>query len=405
MEALTFNNNFGLPSNVRSKQVVFIMKIADIDNYRNSKLSNGKITARISQLFNQVRTKIRVLMLVSINEVSNMVATEKAIIKYRVNNCVIMVKFLIIPMVLYRLDFIKIHNSYRKNQAAQKVKSFLLVGNKLDTGIQFKNTVLVDTKADTSLNVHNKYAPKTNLLMRTNLIIGHVRREFCETIKKGSYTRSIDRQVTSSSTLQVASYITLYKNRPITQATIKTIIAKITRFTFYLPCLFSFSRQASFTHELKLPFPDTNSICASKSSSKRICFVVLFGRSKYFLSFLSCIGSYRYDKLNLKGSYHYISNYFKKAMPQSAGTLSRHLTQPLYEVMIMANRYDSAHLRAEQPKLYKFYDHSTTQVVQSIAPTECQARNNLGKQSLIFIARKPINPVFNHVNNWGYAHA
>jgi hypothetical protein len=52
----------------------------------------------------------------------------------------------------------------------------------------------------------------------------------------------------------------------------------------------NFSRQASLTHALKLPLPATKSICASKSSSKRICLVVLLERSKDFLSFLSCIG-------------------------------------------------------------------------------------------------------------------
>lgn len=38
-------------------------------------------------------------------------------------------------------------------------------------------------------------------------------------------------------------------------------------------------------------------------------------------------------------------------------------------------------------KLFKFYDLSTAQVIQTKATTECQARKNLGKKSLIFIAR------------------
>ncbi|WP_121145525.1 host cell division inhibitor Icd-like protein [Orbus hercynius] len=72
----------------------------------------------------------------------------------------------------------------------------------------------------------------------------------------------------------------------------------------------------------------------------------------------------------------------------------------------MANRYDSAHLRARQSKLYKFYNSLTAQVVQTIATTERQARQNLGKQSLIFIARKPLTPTFEHSINWGgYHHA
>ncbi len=52
-------------------------------------------------------------------------------------------------------------------------------------------------------------------------------------------------------------------------------------------------------------------------------------------------------------------------------------------------------------KLYKFYDPSTDQVVQSIALTEPQARKNLGKQSLIFIARIRIHSAVEHSATWG----
>ena len=96
----------------------------------------------------------------------------------------------------------------------------------------------------------------------------------------------------------------------------------------------------------------------------------------------------------------------KKAIPRSGGTLSRDLTTiTLNEVMIMANRYDSAHLRARQSKLYKFYDLSTAQVIQTTATTERQARKNLGKQSLIFIARIRITPIIERTSTWGgYSH-
>lgn len=52
-------------------------------------------------------------------------------------------------------------------------------------------------------------------------------------------------------------------------------------------------------------------------------------------------------------------------------------------------------------KLYKFYDLSTDHVVQSIALTEPQARKNLGKQSLIFIARIRIHSAVEHSATWG----
>ncbi|MWN05105.1 host cell division inhibitor Icd-like protein [Gilliamella sp. Pas-s95] len=220
-----------------------------------------------------------------------------------------------------------------------------------------------------------------------------------------------------------------------------------------------------------------------------------------------------------------MGNYLKKAMPRSAVTLSRHLTTiTLTEVMIMANRYDSAHLCARQSKpsksskkhlhnlnhsgyidsalakskvrigtlnsylathdaqsvffcvnacahlfinissmvalvghpkgwlghqvtsssnpanvtaneigtssgdyvnhyleavtmttiptpiistqkLYKFYDLSTAQVVQTTATTERQARKSLGKSSLIFIARIRLYPVIEDTRSFGgYSH-
>lgn len=95
----------------------------------------------------------------------------------------------------------------------------------------------------------------------------------------------------------------------------------------------------------------------------------------------------------------------EKTIPRSGGTLSRDLTQPLYGVMIMANRYDNAHLCARQSKIYKFYDLSTAQVVQTKATTEREARKNLGKQSLIFIARIRLYPIVERSRNWGdYSH-
>ncbi|MFQ1000217.1 host cell division inhibitor Icd-like protein, partial [Gilliamella sp. BG6] len=89
-------------------------------------------------------------------------------------------------------------------------------------------------------------------------------------------------------------------------------------------------------------------------------------------------------------------------MPRSAVTLSRHLTTiTLNEVMIMANRYDSAHLCARQSKLFKFYDLSMAQVVQITATTERQARKSLGKSSLIFIARIRLYPVIERARSFG----
>ncbi|MBC9130420.1 host cell division inhibitor Icd-like protein [Frischella sp. Ac13] len=67
----------------------------------------------------------------------------------------------------------------------------------------------------------------------------------------------------------------------------------------------------------------------------------------------------------------------------------------------MANRYDNAHLCARQSKLYKFYDLSTAQVVQTKATTEREARKNLGKQSLIFISRIRLYPFIEDTRSFG----
>ena len=92
----------------------------------------------------------------------------------------------------------------------------------------------------------------------------------------------------------------------------------------------------------------------------------------------------------------------KITIAQRVRTSMSYLTTiTLTEVMIMANRYDSVHLRARQPKLYKFYDLSTAQVIQTTATTERQARKILGKQSLIFIARIRITPIIERARTWG----
>ena len=188
-------------------------------------------------------------------------------------------------------------------------------------------------------------------------------------------------------------------------APIITITKKISFFIIHLPNLIL---HAFFTQPEKdlLSFFACWLICSNKSSSKRICFIVLFERSKSFFSFFTCTGSYHCDKLGCKGSYHYISNYLKKTIAQRVRTSMSYLTTiTLIEVMIMANRYDSAHLRAEQSKLFKFYDLSTAQVIQTTATTEREARKSLGKQSLIFIARIRLTPIIERARIWGgYSH-
>lgn len=64
-----------------------------------------------------------------------------------------------------------------------------------------------------------------------------------------------------------------------------------------MPSLRSLSRQAFFTHELKLPGPATSLICCNNVSSKRMFFFVLPERSNFGFTFSSCIGTYHRYKL------------------------------------------------------------------------------------------------------------
>lgn len=69
---------------------------------------------------------------------------------------------------------------------------------------------------------------------------------------------------------------------------------------------FKRSRHASLTHALNWPGPAALSICSKSSSSKRMFFFVLPDRSKAGLVFLSCIGTYRYCRLKVNGTYQFV---------------------------------------------------------------------------------------------------
>lgn len=255
-------------------------------------------------------------------------------------------------------------------------KSFLLlVSNQVSTEKALYKWKPINRLLMLNREVRSKYAPKINFLMRTNLIFRHVRDEFSDTLEKANY----------------------------------------------LSGLFSFSRQVAITQAEKLVFSffACSSICSMSSWGKRISLrLVVFVSLAIFILFslpliVRTVYTIRENKksVDLCGRYIiYCADRLIKKPYLNDNPMYWHtrgyLTQPLIEVMIMANRYDSAHLRARQSKLYKFYNSLTAQVVQTIATTERQARQNLGKQSLIFIARKPLTPTFEHSINWGgYHHA
>ncbi len=143
-------------------------------------------------------------------------------------------------------------------------------------------------------------------------------------------------------------------------------------------------------------------INVSKSSSNRIVCLVLFKRSFLLFVFFSCIGTAHYDKLFILVQ-SIIKTSIIKSNPSKCWNTNEGFNHNniKVEVMIMASSYDSAHLRAKQPQLYKFYNLSTAEIIQTLATTERQARKNLSNQSLIFIARIRINPSIEQSKKYG----
>ena len=127
-------------------------------------------------------------------------------------------------------------------------------------------------------------------------------------------------------------------------------------------------------------------ICSSRSSSKRICFIVLFERSKSFFSFFSCIGSYHCGRLDYNGNYHYIRNYLKKAIPRSTDPTLRDLTTNIKRSNAMANSNDTLRPKNGQPDLSNLI--SVLNLYQADIPTHhlLQAENHFEElqQSILY---------------------
>ncbi|WP_421959170.1 host cell division inhibitor Icd-like protein [Providencia huaxiensis] len=136
--------------------------------------------------------------------------------------------------------------------------------------------------------------------------------EFLQSIKKGSQSATlgnVDIEYRASENINI-SLLLWYGKYQLLDLT---------------PNLSSSLRQAVLTHALNGSSPITEFICSSKSSSKRIIFMVLRDLLNAFFSFLSCTGKYHYDSLLLIGKYHNTGYPNKKAMPCSASTLTGHL--------------------------------------------------------------------------------
>lgn len=157
-----------------------------------------------------------------------------------------------------------------------------------------------------------------------------------------------------------------------------------------MPSFRNLSRQESFTHELKFPFPAMASICSSNESSKRIIFIVLPERSNARLSLFSCIGKYHWCNVYVSGIYHYIAIYQNSEAPQcwSTSEASNHNVKtgnamttinsttpprPAFTWLFLATPLDMPHVRPT--------------VVRVEADTEEQATALLPAFSLVFAAK------------------
>lgn len=157
-----------------------------------------------------------------------------------------------------------------------------------------------------------------------------------------------------------------------------------------IPCLRSLSLQASLTHELKLPTPAALLICSRRSSSKRICFIVLPERSKPFFVFAGCIGSYHWCKVNLNGNYHFMVKQTKTAKPAGATNTNGPLTNNVIRSNAMAG---SQHTQTHPKFTWLFlatpegYPDCSPVVLRFDADTEATARAAFPGWALVFAAK------------------
>ncbi|WP_347882202.1 MULTISPECIES: host cell division inhibitor Icd-like protein [Providencia] len=145
--------------------------------------------------------------------------------------------------------------------------------------------------------------------------IKNERIEFCQSIKKGSQSATlgnVDIKYRASENINISLLLWYGKYQ----------------FLGLTPNLSSSLRQAVLTHALNEVSAEAVLICSNRSSSKRICFIVLPERSNAFFSFFSCIGNYHgYNDYEYGNYRDTITQWLltKKAMPCSASTLTGHL--------------------------------------------------------------------------------
>ena len=249
---------------------------------------------------------------------------------------------------------------------------------------------------------------------RYEIIFRHVREDFIDIT-----TRARMRWKTHYMGLNLKSWFCQsIKKKPRKQIPPKS---GIKRMHYFLFCLLSFSRQvAIISTKIKKRLHEFQNLgyinLALAKSSVRIetlnystathdalsVFFCVNARARLFIKSFSMVALVGHPKGWLASSRASSLNPANVTANEIETSSGDYLNNYLLEAVIMTTTPTPI---VSTQKLYKFYDLSTAQVIQTTATTERQARKNLGKQSLIFIARIRITPIIERVRTWGgYSH-
>ena len=249
---------------------------------------------------------------------------------------------------------------------------------------------------------------------RYEIIFRHVREDFIDIT-----TRARMRRKTHYMGLNLKSWFCQsIKKKPRKQIPPKS---GIKRMHYFLFCLLSFSRQvAIISTKIKKRLHEFQNLgyinLALAKSSVRIetlfillathdalcVFFCVNAYARLFIKSFSMVALVGHPKGWLASSRASSLNPANVTANEIETSSGDYLNNYLLEAVIMTTTPTPI---VSTQKLYKFYDLSTAQVIQTTATTERQARKNLGKQSLIFIARIRITPIIERVRTWGgYSH-
>ena len=266
-----------------------------------------------------------------------------------------------------------------------------------------------------NLAIHLYTQPLNNLpVKRYGAIFRHVREDFIDIT-----TRARMRRKTHCMGLNFKCWFCQsIKRKPRKQIPPKSGIKLVNYFLFGLV---SFSRQAEITKvKIKKRLHEFQNLgyinLALAKSSVRIgtlfillathdalsVFFCVNARAHLFIKSFSMVALVGHPKGWLVSSRASSSNPANVTANEIGTSSGDYLNNYLLEAVIMTTTPNPI---VSTQKLFKFYDLSIAQVIQTTATTEREARKSLGKQSLIFIARIRLTPIIEQARTWGgYSH-